>query len=104
VAAYVVSMTQGPRVRIEDLPQSLLRPRPDLQAAGQTWGGIPVHVRVDLPYMEARRVWLDDFQQRYVEAILEAHDGNVSAAARAAEMDRRSIQRILARNRASDDV
>jgi two-component system response regulator HydG len=58
-------------------------------------------IRVDLPYMDARRVFLDDFQQRYVEAVLEANDGNVSAAARAAGMDRRSIQRILKRSRVS---
>jgi two-component system response regulator HydG len=56
-------------------------------------------IRVDLSYMEARRVFLDDFQLRYVEAVLAAHDHNVSRAARAAGMDRRSIQRIQSRAR-----
>lgn len=97
VASYVAAMTSGPRVRMEDLPATLHRPPPEVPDARV---GIGVHaddVRIDLPYMDARRLFLDDFQQRYVTAILEAHEGNVSGAARAAGMDRRSIQRILKR-------
>jgi ActR/RegA family two-component response regulator len=56
---------------------------------------VPIHA--DLPYAQARRAWLDHFQERYVAAILDANDGNVSAASRASGMDRRSIQRILKR-------
>lgn len=100
-ASYVVAMTHGPRVRVDDLPQQLLRAAPDLP---RVHAGVATTatIRIDLPYMEARRVWLDDFQLRYVEAVLEAHEGNVSAAARAAGMDRRSIQRILSRSRGTD--
>ena len=97
VAAYVTAMTLGSRVGLDDLPRNLHRASPDLPMAAEGVGFAGVDLRIDLPYMEARRLWLDDFQQRYVEAILEAHAGNVSAAARAAGMDRRSIQRILGR-------
>jgi DNA-binding NtrC family response regulator len=92
VARYLVAMTTGPRAGMEDLPTSIRRaPRAEKEmAAAET-------IRIDLPYMEARRHHLDQFQLRYVSAILDAHNGNVSAAARAAGMDRRSIQRILAR-------
>jgi len=96
VANYVAAMTPGGRVRMEDLPPTLHRPPPEV--ADADIGVVSTSdVRIDLPYMEARRLFLDDFQQRYVTAILEAHDGNVSGAARAAGMDRRSIQRILKR-------
>ncbi len=95
-AAYVAAMTPGGRVRFEDLPNSLRRTAPD--APDRERGG-GVHVRTDLPYMEARRDWLDQFQIQYVSTLLEEHGGNVSAAARAAGMDRRSIQRILSRVR-----
>ncbi len=96
VANYVAAMTLGGRVRMEDLPPTLLRPPPELPHSDI--GVVSTSdVRIDLPYMEARRMFLDDFQQRYVTAILEAHGGNVSGAARAAGMDRRSIQRILKR-------
>ena len=93
-AAYIVAMTQGSRVRFDDLPANVRRPSPD---APVTASGAGPGVRIDLPYMEARRVWLDVFQERYVRAQVSAHNGNISAAARACGMDRRSIQRILSR-------
>jgi DNA-binding NtrC family response regulator len=99
VAQYVAAMTPGGRVRMEDLPPSLLRPPPEVPGTTLPMVFPASEIRIDLPYMEARRLFLDDFQQRYVEAVLEAHEGNVSAAARAAGMDRRSIQRIVRRGR-----
>ncbi|HHO54196.1 MAG TPA: sigma-54-dependent Fis family transcriptional regulator [Deltaproteobacteria bacterium] len=101
VASYVAAMTPGGRVRMEDLPPALLRPPPEVSSSELPLGFSSTEVRIDLPYMDARRLFLDDFQQRYVEAILEAHGGNVSAAARAAGMDRRSIQRIMKRARST---
>ncbi len=102
VARYVVAMTDGPRVGLDDLPAAVRRSPPARasSASSEGEGAGPFRVRVDIPYMEARRACLDRFQESYVFAILEAHDGNVSAAARAANMDRRSIQRVLARARA----
>ena len=54
-------------------------------------------IRTDLQYMDAKRKWLEIFEEGYVRAILEANSGNISAAAREANMDRKSIQRILKR-------
>lgn len=99
VAQYVAAMTPGARVRMEDLPPALLRPPPEVPDTALPMIFPASEIRVDLAYMDARRLFLDDFQQRYVEAVLHAHDGNVSAAARAAGMDRRSIQRIQKRAR-----
>ena len=102
VARYVGALCQEPRLDWHDLPPALTGPAPEvpdlLQAApqaGLVQASVPI--RTDLPYIDARRIWLDAFQDRYVDALLQAHDGNVSAAARAAGMDRRSIQRILSR-------
>ena len=95
-AQFVGAMAPGNRVRIEDLPARMQRSAPDVPHT-EGVAAAAAAIRIDLPYMEARRVFMDDFQLRYVEAQLEAADGNVSAAARAAGMDRRSIQRILAR-------
>jgi len=104
VAKYVAALTPGSRIRMQDLPPALHRPPPEVARSDLrvSFGGFDL--RTDLPYMEARRLFLDDFQQRYVETILEEHDGNVSAAARAAGMDRRSIQRIMKRSRSTDPV
>ncbi len=52
----------------------------------------------DLPYREARAGALDAFEARYIRALLEAHDGNVSKAARAAGIDRHYVHRLMRRH------
>lgn len=100
-AQYVAAMATGARVGLGDLPRKMRTgdPPPAARGAAVHAPGSRREVRIDLPYMEARREVLDTFQLRYVQAMLDAHDGNISAAARASGMDRRSIQRILARIR-----
>jgi DNA-binding NtrC family response regulator len=48
----------------------------------------------DLSYREQRARFEADFERRYVAWLLERHDGNVSAAARAAEMDRKYLYKL----------
>ena len=50
-----------------------------------------------LPYHEAKDVWVERFERAYVEAILAQSGGNVSKAARDAGVDRRHLQRLMAR-------
>jgi two-component system, NtrC family, response regulator HydG len=53
---------------------------------------------LDLPLTEARQRVLDAFETRYVQHVLEVHDGNVTRAAAAAGVGRRHLQRMKARN------
>ena len=48
-------------------------------------------------YEEAKRVVLDRFQRRYVERLLAETDGNLSAAARKADITRAALHRIVKR-------
>ncbi|MDC3956038.1 sigma 54-interacting transcriptional regulator [Polyangium jinanense] len=50
-----------------------------------------------LPYHEAKDAWVERFERAYVEAILAQSGGNVSRAAREAGVDRRHLQRLMAR-------
>jgi len=96
--AQVLAALAPPRVRPDDLP-ALYRgggPAAPVGAASAP-PGEAMAIRADLPYLDARRLWLDAFQDRYVAAVLERHGGNISAAARASGMDRRSIQRARSR-------
>ena len=63
-------------------------PAPPLQA-----------VDVSVPYAEARRRLLDSFERSYVSSLLEHHEGNVSHAATAAEVDRVHLHRLIRRHR-----
>jgi len=51
-----------------------------------------------VPLAHARGQLIADFERKYVEAILDAHDGNVSSAARAAGVDRGWIYQLMRRH------
>ena len=54
---------------------------------------------LDLPFTEARRRVLQEFERRYIERLLERHGGNVSRAAEAAGIARRYFLIVRARRR-----
>jgi len=55
-------------------------------------------VHHELPYKKAKRKWLEAFEREYFTGLLKRHRYNISHAARAAQIDRKSIQRIMKRN------
>lgn len=55
-------------------------------------------VDLSIPLKEARMRWVELFEARYLAQLLEAHGGNVTAAARAAGVDRVHLHRLLARS------
>jgi DNA-binding NtrC family response regulator len=56
----------------------------------------------DVSYSEARRRLLVEFEQRYVERMLQAHSGNITRAAAASGLARRNFQLIRARRKDGD--
>ncbi len=50
------------------------------------------------PYAEQKQVWSTLFERAYLEEVLRVHDGNVSAAARTAGVDRAYFYRLLWRH------
>jgi len=54
---------------------------------------LPLH----LPLKEARHVWSRSFDEIYLRAMFERHGGNLTHAAAAAGVSRRSLQRIVIR-------
>lgn len=49
-------------------------------------------------YMEMKKEWVDAFEKEYLVNTLTRHDGNVSAAAREAKLDRSNFLRLLRRH------
>jgi DNA-binding NtrC family response regulator len=54
---------------------------------------------MNLPYKEARRQLLDDFEQRYLGNLIHVSDGNVARAARHAAMDRTYLIKLMQRHK-----
>jgi transcriptional regulator with PAS, ATPase and Fis domain len=81
-------LADGPTLRAGDLPAHVGAP------------GAPVALVVDpsVPLARAREAWLQGFAQSYLTELLRRHDGNISAAARTAGVDRKTLHRLLARH------
>ncbi|MBI5490379.1 MAG: sigma 54-dependent Fis family transcriptional regulator [Deltaproteobacteria bacterium] len=73
------------------------RGAPSFEESAATAGpGLP-EVDTTVPFKEAKRRVVDEFDRRYVTALLAKHGGNISEVARAAGVDRMSIYKLLAR-------
>jgi len=69
--------------------------------------GEPTGTEVDLsrPLRESRETWLRPLERKYLTALVEHHRGNLTAAARAAGVDRITLYRLLWKHglRSKDD-
>jgi two-component system response regulator GlrR len=52
-------------------------------------------IDVSVPFKTAKAALVDDFERAYCERLLAAHDNNITRAARAAELDRVYLLRVL---------
>jgi DNA-binding NtrC family response regulator len=90
-----------------DLPESLpptssVRPPPPGPAAGRG-DSIGAVLALELPLGDARQQVMAEFERRYVQHVLEMHDGNVTRAAAEAGVTRRQLQRLKGRLRSDAD-
>jgi two-component system, NtrC family, response regulator GlrR len=60
-------------------------------------GLVGLGIDLDVPLRAARARWVRSFEQQYLLGLLRLHGNNVSAAARAAGVDRAHLHRLLAR-------
>jgi DNA-binding NtrC family response regulator len=61
----------------------------------KTGAGAGTAVDIDLPFKEAKAQLIDNFEREYIRAQLKRHEGNLSAAARSAEVDRKHFRELL---------
>jgi transcriptional regulator with GAF, ATPase, and Fis domain len=85
-AVYMASATDEGRLRLFDLPSARGN-------APRDW-----HFEEGESYRETRSRYEQEFEQRYVSWLLGKHGGNVSAAARAAKMDRKYLHDLARRH------
>ncbi len=77
-------LTDSRVIMPEDLPAGLCKD-----------GASPPQINTSLPFVEAKRVYLEPFERRYLTQLLTDCTGNVSLAAERTGMHRSSLQRLL---------
>jgi DNA-binding NtrC family response regulator len=87
-----------PEIRLPE--QQTGRGRPEDSAAARASGGqgaLSLALDLDKPLGEARRQAVEEFEKRYLAAMLERHKGRVSQAATTAGIDRVYMYKLLRR-------
>jgi DNA-binding NtrC family response regulator len=86
----VVALDSDGHIRVSDLPGQVRRDEGRTRANGNGAGQLP------LDYNQAKDEATYRFMLEYLDQLLDAHDGNVSQAARTAGVSRRTLHRWLA--------
>lgn len=96
-----VVMAQSSTIAARDLPHFEKPGDDDFGASGMPGldGAVDVGSLHTLPYAEAKRVLLGNFERAYLEAVLRNADGNVARAAKIAGLDRSNFRRLIKRPR-----
>jgi two-component system response regulator HydG len=89
VIERAVILSRGEEIDVGDLPPEVGN-SPSV-AVQEVDAGSLAH----LPYAEARRLAVRAFERRYLGNLLNRHEGNIAAAARAAQVDRSNFRRLL---------
>jgi DNA-binding NtrC family response regulator len=76
---HALVLAQGDQIRPEDIQLSDIAPAP------------PQGIDISRPFRDVKREVVEGFERAYVMALLEAHEGNLAAAARQAGMDRKNL-------------
>jgi DNA-binding NtrC family response regulator len=91
------ALADGTVVTRQDLPDYLLQ-RAEIGARGPG-AAIPADAhlttRADLPLKDAKDRWMHVLEASYLRDVLERHGGNISAAAKAAGIDRKTFHRLI---------
>jgi DNA-binding NtrC family response regulator len=89
VVERAIPFTDGPIVTLEALPEAFRSGHP------RSPGARAVQTTADMPFKDAKEKLIEAFERQYLVDLIERHGGNVSKAARAADMDRKSIARLM---------
>jgi DNA-binding NtrC family response regulator len=100
--AVLLSETPEDEEALRRTPATTARSEPSITAtpshtATSSEAAMTVPVDVGIPFKLAKQNVISEFEKRYISRLLAQHDGNISAAARAAGIDRMSIHKMLHR-------
>ena len=97
VVERACALADGDRVTRADLPDYIVRGGRPLLAtsAAEAPPELPAVAETGLPLKEAKEKWMQVLEASYLRELLERHGGNISAAAKAAGIDRKTFHRLI---------
>ena len=98
VIERAVSFAEGDLVELDDLPEHMAYPRmssPELTT--ETSPGVPIPERLGEAgtFKDAKEQWVSSFEAEYIQSLLRKNRGNISHAAREADIDRKYFRKLM---------
>ena len=101
------SFSSNSRLELDDLPAyisgdedgaSVTSPPPGASGGEEQfrWTNVPRKAKLrEKPFKEAKQEWISAFERDYITELLVRHDGNISQAAREADIDRKYFRTLM---------
>ena len=104
VIERALPFSDGATIRLSALPDAL-RPAgtPPPSGPGAAMSESANSADTTLPFKDAKDQLINAFERQYLVDLLDKFEGNVSKAARAADMDRKSITRLMKKHKITRD-
>ncbi len=100
-----LSFCDSDTIQVEDLPEHMRSatgegPRvsnemADLRVMGTGTAPRPPEDLSQVPFKDAKEQWVSSFEKDYIVSLLKRHDGNISHAAREADIDRKYFRKLM---------
>jgi DNA-binding NtrC family response regulator len=100
VVERACALADGDIVKRRDLPEyvTVRDSRPRTAAATGSEVDPGEAARQGIPLMDARERWMAVLEATYLRDLLDRHDGNISAAAKTAGVDRKTFHRLVSKH------
>ena len=95
VVERACALADGDLITTKDLPERLASASPNLTVLQST-------SFANSTYKEAKERWLGEFESAYAEDMMRKYGGNLSRAAHAAGVDRKTFRKLLKKNKSGD--
>jgi DNA-binding NtrC family response regulator len=95
VVERACALTEGERITSRDLPDYVLGGEASVRAPDTVTAVAMPEPRADLTLKDAKDRWMAVLEASYLRQVLARHDGNISAAAKAAGIDRKTFHRLI---------
>ena len=89
------ALAEGENITRRDLPEPVLAPPGGGASAAASVTDQALTSGAELSLKDAKERWLQVLEASYLRDLLDRHDGNISAAAKAAGIDRKTFHRLI---------